>query len=78
LARGGETNGTSLAFDVARAYLLASDFFAAMHYFELAQHETRETTRDKNFSIYDFDLFEKNFWDTVHSGRHEEAPDLYL
>jgi hypothetical protein len=45
--------------------LQAWDFFAAMHYFELAEKETRETTSDPAFSIYSFDLFEKNFWDAV-------------
>jgi hypothetical protein len=54
-----------LAFDVARAYLQGWDFFAAMHYFELAQHETRLTTADPTFSIYTFDLFETNYWDAV-------------
>ena len=61
-----EVHKGALAFDVARAYLQSWDFFAAMHYFELAQHETRLTDANPTFSIYDFGLFEKNFWDTLH------------
>lgn len=60
-----EVHKGALAFDVARAYLQGWDFFAAMHYFELAQRETVKTTNDDTFSIYKFDLFEKNFWDAV-------------
>ena len=55
----------ALAFDVARAYLRGWDFFAAMHYFELAERETQLTENDDTFSIYDFNLFEVNFWDAV-------------
>lgn len=62
---GCQVHKGALAFDVGRAYLQAWDFFAAMHYFELAQHETRETRNDQTFSVYDFTLFEKNFWDAV-------------
>lgn len=62
---GHEVHKGALAFDVARAYLQSWDFFAAMHYFELAQHETRLTTVDPAFSIYGFALFERNFWDAV-------------
>ena len=60
-----EVHKGALAFDVARAYLQGWDFFAAMHYFELVQYETVKTTNDSNFSIYTFDLFERNFWDAV-------------
>lgn len=60
-----EIHKGAITFDVARAYLRGWDFFAAMHYFELAERETRLTTADNNFSIYSFDLFEKNFWDAV-------------
>jgi hypothetical protein len=61
-----EMHKGALAFDVARAYLQGWDFFAAMHYFELAERETRLTEHDTAFNIYTFDLFEKNFWDAVH------------
>ena len=42
-----EIHKGALAFDVARAYLLAWDFFAAMHYFELAEAKPsrRRTTK---------------------------------
>ena len=52
-------------FNVARAYLRGSDFFAAMHYFELSQKETRLTEGNDTFNIYTFDLFKTNFWDTA-------------
>ena len=38
LAPPCEMHKGALAFDVARAYLRGWDFFAAMHYFELAEH----------------------------------------
>lgn len=63
--QGCEVHKGALAFDVGRAYLQGWDFFAAMHYFELAQLETQKTTSDPLFSVYSFDLFEKNFWDAV-------------
>jgi hypothetical protein len=61
-----EMHKGAITFNVARAYLQGWDFFAAMHYFELAQHETRKTIHDDTFSIYTFDLFEDNFWEAVH------------
>lgn len=64
--KGCEVHKGAITFDVARAYLQSWDFFAAMHYFELAEHESIETTGDTTFSIYSFDLFEKNFWDALH------------
>ncbi|MEZ6034562.1 MAG: hypothetical protein R3C17_15810 [Planctomycetaceae bacterium] len=60
-----EIHKGAITFDVARAYLQGWDFFAAMHNFELAERETWVTTADNNFNIYNFDLFEKNFWDAV-------------
>lgn len=62
--KGNEIHKGALAFDVARAYLQSWDFFAAMHYFELAEFET-QATGNPNFSVYTFDLFEKNFWDAI-------------
>jgi hypothetical protein len=61
-----EMHKGALTFDVARAYLRGWDFYAAMHYFELAQDETRKTIHDDTFSIFSFDLFENNFWEAVH------------
>lgn len=64
-------------FDVARAYLQCWDFPAAMHYFELAQHETRETIGDNTFDIYTFDLFGKNFWASVGASLTEHPLSVY-
>ncbi|WP_161968097.1 hypothetical protein [Fimbriiglobus ruber] len=72
-----EIHKGALAFDVARAYLQSWDFFAAMHYFELAQHETQITTADPNFSIYTFALFENNFWDAVHANAAAHPIPIY-
>lgn len=60
-----EMHKGALTFDVARAYLRGWDFFAAMHYFELADRETQLTDHNPAFSIYDFKLFEANFWDAI-------------
>lgn len=72
-----EMHKGALAFDVARAYLRGWDFFAAMHYFELAQHETRKTIHDDTFSIYSFDLFGVNFWDAVQVNTVEHPVPVY-
>ena len=32
--------------------MIENVFFAAMHFFDLAQYETIETTHDNTFSIY--------------------------
>jgi hypothetical protein len=72
-----EVHKGALAFDVARGYLRGWDFFAAMHYFELAQHETIETTKDEGFSIYDFKLFEANFWDSIQQNTAKYPIDIY-
>lgn len=65
------------AFDVARAYLQNWDFFAAMHYFELAQKETRLTDGNPLFSIYDFNLFAVNFWDAVQVNTSKYPISIY-
>jgi hypothetical protein len=72
-----EMHKGALAFDVARAYLQGWDFFAAMHYFELAERETQLTTADPNFSIYSFDLFEKNFWEAVQVNAVQHPIPIY-
>lgn len=77
LAPPSEVHKGALAFDVARAYLQGWDFFAAMHYFELAQDETVKTTNDNTFSIYSFDLFEKNFWDAVQVDTSAHPISIY-
>jgi hypothetical protein len=56
LVRGYEQQANSeihkgaMTFNVAVAYLRANDFSAAMHYFELAQRETRATTGGESMS----------------------------
>ncbi len=74
---GCEVHKGALAFDVARSYLQSWDFYAAMHYFELAQHETRLTTGDMTFNIYKFDLFGSNFWDAVDADAKEYPIEIY-
>lgn len=57
-----ELHKGAMTFNVAIAYLRANDFPAAMHYFELAQHETRQTTGETGWGIYDSGLFQQNYW----------------
>lgn len=76
-ATGNEVHKGALAFDVASAYLRSWDFYAAMHYYELAEDETRETDNNPGFSIYNFDLFEKNFWDSFDYGTAAHTNDAY-
>ncbi|MFH1300170.1 MAG: hypothetical protein ABIK07_03845 [Planctomycetota bacterium] len=72
-----ETHKGAITFDVASTYLRAWDFYAAMHYYELAQDETRKTDQDDTFSIFRFDLFEKNFWDSFDYGTTAHTNDAY-
>jgi len=66
-------------FNVGVAYLRDYDFRAAMHYFEVAQQETRLTYGEPGLDIYLHDLFDRNFWETVKAacatypnGQYEE------
>lgn len=52
-------------FNVGVAYLRSYDFAAGMHYFELAQEESRATSRNAGWDIYRNELFERNFWNTI-------------
>jgi len=60
-----EVHKGAMTFNVAVAYLRANDFAAAMHYFELTQREARLTRGDGEWEIYSFDLFQRNFWDSL-------------
>ena len=62
---GCEIHKGAMTFNVAMAYLRANDFSAAMHYLELAQQETRLTRGDDGWGIYEFGLFQHNFWRTL-------------
>lgn len=77
VSKGDEIHKGAITFDIARAYLQSWDFYAAMHYFEFSEFETRKTTGDSNFNIYSFDLFEKNFWDTFNYGTDAYPNDAY-
>ena len=52
-------------FNVGVAYLRNYDYPAAMHYFELAQAESRVIANSNAWSIYLNPLFEQNFWNTI-------------
>lgn len=54
-------------FNIGVAYLRNYDYPAAMHYFELAQAESRVVANDDTWSIYLNPLFERNFWDTINA-----------
>jgi hypothetical protein len=71
---GCEVHKGAMTFNVALAYLGANDFSAAMHYLELAQRETRTTKGDAGWGIYEFELFQHNFWKTLD--RYEENSPL--
>jgi len=49
-------------FNVGVAYLRNYDYPAAMHFFELAQKESRVVSGDDAWSVYRNELFERNFW----------------
>jgi hypothetical protein len=56
----------SMLFNVGLAYLRTYDLTGAMHYFELAEEETRLTSGQKNWSIFlNEELFDPNFWNTL-------------
>lgn len=56
----------SITFNVGIAHLCSFDFTSAMHYFELAEGETRLTTGQKSWSIFlNQQLFDTNFWDAI-------------
>ncbi|WP_437230206.1 tetratricopeptide repeat protein [Planctomicrobium sp. SH661] len=64
-------------FNVAIAYLRANDFSAAMHYFQLAQEETQETTGDHGWGVYDSGLFVANYWNLLDLYEAEQPMPLY-
>lgn len=66
VARNCEMHKGSITFNIGIAYLRSYDFAGALHYFELAEEETRMTTGQKNWNIFlTPDLFDPNFWDTL-------------
>ena len=71
-----EVHKGAMTFNVAIVYLRANDFSAAMHYLELAQKETRATTGDDDWGIYNFPLFQQNFWRLLD--RYEQHHPLSL
>ena len=64
---GYEIHKGAPCFNVGVAYLRNYDYPAAIHYFELAQKESRKVSGDDDWSIYQNKLFERNFWDTIDS-----------
>lgn len=62
----------SMLFNVGIAYLRSYDFTGAMHYFELAEEETRLTSGHKNWNIFlNEDLFDPNFWNTLDAAEEK-------
>ena len=62
----------SILFNVGLAYLRTYDFTEAMHYFELAEEETRLTSGQKNWNIFlNEDLFDPNFWNTLDAAEEQ-------
>ena len=72
-----EVHKGAMTFNVAVAYLRANDFSAAMHFFELAQQETRLTRGDDDWGIYETELFQQNFWNTLDVYEQEFPLRLY-
>jgi hypothetical protein len=72
-----EMHKGAMTFNVAVAYLRANDFTAAMHYFELAQIETQQTTGEMGWGIYDSDLFQENFWKILDLYEQQNSLPLY-
>ncbi len=64
-------------FNVGVAYLRAYNFAAAMHYFELAQRESREASGDPGWDVYQNDLFERNFWNTIDASAEQYPLAIY-
>lgn len=79
--REGEINSQihkgAMTFNVAVAYLRSNDFPAAMHYFELAQRETRLIPGNVGWGIYDSELFRRNFWDLLDLYQQQAPLTLY-
>jgi len=67
----------AIAFNVALAYLRANDFPSAMHYFELAQVETRLTTGEIDWGVYESDIFQSNFWRAVDLYQNQSPLTLF-
>jgi|GEM_PF-2394142 len=64
-------------FNVGVAHLTSFDFIAAMQFFEMAQEETRLTTGSEDYSVYEDELFERNFWDAVDQELAERPLRFY-
>ncbi len=65
-AKNCQMHKGSITFNVGIAYLRSHDFSGALHYFELAEEETRLTSGHKNWNIFlNAQLFDPNFWDTL-------------
>jgi hypothetical protein len=72
-----EVHKGAIAFNVALANLRSNDFAAAMHYFQLAQEETRQTTADDGWGVFQSPLFQKNFWDILDLYQNQHPLELY-
>lgn len=76
-ANGCEMHKGAPCFNVGVAFLRSYDFAAAMHYFELAQEESRKTSGDAGWNIYRNPLFERNFWDVIDLAAQRYPVPLY-
>ncbi|MBS0207969.1 MAG: hypothetical protein JSS27_03350 [Planctomycetes bacterium] len=76
-ANNCEVHKGAMAFNAALAYLRANDFPSAMHYFELAQAETRLTIGEDDWGVYESDIFQSNFWQVVDVYQNQSPLSLY-
>ncbi|MCH8150362.1 MAG: hypothetical protein IH987_20690, partial [Planctomycetes bacterium] len=74
---GLEIHKGAMTFNVAIAFLRSHDFPAAMHYFELAKHETEQSYGHANWDVFTFDLFDRSYWNLIDLFEQEQPLDLY-
>jgi hypothetical protein len=72
-----EIHKGAMTFNVGIAHLRAHDFPAAMHYFELAQHETQLTTGNFNWGVYQMGLFQQSYWNVLDLHNQHAPLALY-
>ncbi len=76
-AHGCQVHKGEMAFNVAVAMLRSHDFSAAMHYFELSQHETTACQGHANWDVFESDLFDRNYWQVIDLFEQQESLTFY-
>jgi len=74
---GVELHKGAMTFNVAIAFLRSHDFSAAMHYFELSKYETELSYGHANWDVFNFDLFDRNYWNLIDLFEQDEPLSLY-